>query len=171
MHPDDATMTRLAPAARVRWRVARVAGGLVPAVLASAPLVPLVLVGDGPTWLFAVPGVLALVGAAVGWWSADVRYRRFGYRLDDDVLRVRDGVVLHTDAAVPLYRVQHVDITRGPLQLAFGLSSLTVHTAAPAADVELPDVLVDDAESLRDQILAAARAAAEELGTVDVDAV
>ena len=84
---------------------------------------------------------------------------------------MRDGVLFHSDATVPLFRVQHVDLGRGPLQLLFGLTTLVVHTAAPAADVVLPDVAADDAEELRDQVLAAARRAAAELGTVDVDAV
>jgi hypothetical protein len=164
-------MRQLAPAARVRWRVSRVLGGILPGAGTGAFLGVLVLADGPPAIILVVPAVMVVIGAAVGWWSAGARYRRFGYRLDDDVLQVRDGVIVHTDAAVPMFRVQHVDLGRGPLQLLFGLTTLVVHTAAPAADVVLPDVLAADAEALRDTILTSARRAAAALGTVDVDAV
>jgi len=171
--PDEAVaaLRQLAPAARLRWRAGGVLAGFVVALLAGGALVPLSLAGAVPgTVLWVLPALVALVGG-LGWWHAGARYRRFGYRLDERVLHVRDGVLTHSDAHVPLFRVQHVDLTRGPLQLLFGLTTLVVHTAAPAADVQLPDVLVVDAEDLRDRILDAAHEAAAALGTADVDAV
>lgn len=164
-------LRQLAPAARLRWRATGVLTGVVLALLAGGALVPLSLAGAVPrSVLWVLPTLVLLVGG-IGWWHAGARYRRFGYRLDERVLHVRDGVLTHRDAHVPLFRVQHVDLARGPLQLLFGLTTLVVHTAAPAADVQLPDVLAADAEDLRDSILDAAHEAAAALGTADVDAV
>lgn len=157
-------------AARTRWRVQ---GALV-AVLLSVPVVG----GLGAAlWALSGPGLAAvvllvpLVAAVLGVMWANRRHERFRYWLDAERLRVRDGVVVHTDAVAPLFRVQHVDLTRGPLQLSFGLATLMVHTASPAADVRLPDLRAEDAEVMRDEILTASRRAAEELGVGDVDAV
>lgn len=167
----DAPLRSLPTAARTRWRVQ---GGLLGALLGGAVSVPptiLVAVLAESRVALVIPLVLIVLGAALGLAWANHRYQRFGYVLTDEAVRVRDGVVIHSDAIAPLFRVQHVDITRGPLQLTFGLATLTIHTAAPAADVRLPDLHAGDAEGVRDDILAASRRAAEELGVADVDAV
>ena len=169
---DTSTPLRSLPtAARTRWRVqGALLGAFLGMVVALAPKIVLAVLLESAAAAL-VPLVLVAVGIAAGVLWANRRYARFGYLLTDEVVRVRDGVVLHSDAVAPLYRVQHVDINRGPLQLSFGLATLTIHTAAPAADVRLPDLHADDAERVRDDILAASRRAAEELGVADVDAV
>lgn len=167
----DGPLRSLPTAARTRWRVqGALVGAFVGLVAAAAPTILLAVLWESPVALF-VPLLLAGIGVAVGLVWANRRYARFGYVLTDEAVRVRDGVVIHSDAIAPLYRVQHVDINRGPLQLSFGLATLTIHTAAPAADIRLPDLRADHAEQVRDDILAASRRAAEELGVADVDAV
>ncbi len=164
-------LVALPTAARTRWRVqGALVGVLIGLALSVPPAVIVAVLLENRIGL-VVPVVLVAVGATLGVVWANRRYARFGYLLTEEVVRVRDGVVFHSDAIAPLYRVQHVDISRGPLQLSFGLSTLTIHTAAPAADVTLPDLHADDAERVRDDILAASRRAAEELGVADVDAV
>lgn len=167
----DVPLLPLPTAARTRWRVqGALSGAILGAVVALVPVIAVVVLFE-ILWPLAIPVVTAAVGVGLGLWWANRRYARFGYALDEQVVRVRDGVLIHSDAIAPLYRVQHVDITRGPLQLGFGLATLTIHTAAPAADVRLPDLRAEDAERVRDDILAASRRAAEELGVADVDAV
>ena len=168
---DPATLRSLPTAARTRWRVqGGLLGFLLGIVVGLAPVIALAVLLD-TLWPLTIGAATSIGGALLGVLWANRRYARFGYLLSDETLRVRDGVVIHSDAIAPLYRVQHVDITRGPLQLAFGLATLTVHTAAPAADVTLPDLHAADAEGVRDEILSASRRAAEELGVADVDAV
>lgn len=167
----DPPLLQLPTAARTRWRVqGALVGLLLGVVLGGAPATLLALVLEA-WWPLAIVAATVLCGVGLGLTWANRRYRRFGYALTAQVVRVRDGVVIHTDAIAPLYRVQHVDLSRGPLQLAFGLATLRIHTAAPAADVTLPDLRADDAERVRDDILTASRRAAEELGVADVDAV
>lgn len=167
---DGTGLQRLPTAARTRWRVQ---GALV-AVLVGLPVI---IGATVAAWLavdaaaLAVAAVLVAGAVALGIVWANRRHERFGYHLDEDRLRVRDGVVIHTDSIAPLFRVQHVDLTRGPLQLAFGLATLDVHTASPAADVLLPDLRAEDAERIRDDILTASRAAAAAMGVEDLDAV
>ncbi|WP_300972904.1 PH domain-containing protein [Sphingomonas sp. LHG3406-1] len=54
---------------------------------------------------------------------------RLGYALEPAMLRVVRGWLVHTDTLVPLVRVQHLDIARGPLDKMFGTATLAIHTA------------------------------------------
>ena len=80
-------------------------------------------------------------------------YRRLRYGVGERMLQVVRGWLFHTDTIVPLARVQHLDVVRGPLDKLFGTSSLVVHTAgthnsvvvvpglAPARAAELRDII------------------------------
>lgn len=156
----------LDPTVLTLWRVRAMLYAVPGALLAAAATAMAT-----PRWILAVGLVVAPVAAVLGWVWAGQRYARFGYAVTEEVLRVRDGVLVHTDAAVPLFRVQHIDVERGPLERWLGLATLVVHTAAPAADTTLPGVAAADAASLRDAILEASREAAARHGIEDVDAV
>lgn len=112
--------------------------------LLSAPQAGLLAVGGAalwvPDWLVGLDLALDVLGTMLAWRWASHRFERFGSPITEEVLRVRDGVLIHTDMAAPVFRVQHPDIARGPMerQPAPGLSTLVVHTAAPAADTTPP---------------------------------
>jgi membrane protein YdbS with pleckstrin-like domain len=80
-------------------------------------------------------------------------YRRLLYRLDERLLQVVRGWLFHTDTVVPLVRVQHLDVVRGPLDKMFGTASLVVHTAGTLNSVvTLPGLAPDRAIEIRDTI-------------------
>jgi len=80
-------------------------------------------------------------------------YRRLRYRLTGQVLQVLRGWLFHTDTVVPLVRVQHLDVIRGPLDKLFGTASLVVHTAGTHNSiVALPGLSPERAAELRDAI-------------------
>ena len=80
-------------------------------------------------------------------------YRRLGYLLNPKTLRVVRGWLFHTDTIVPLVRVQHLDVARGPLDKLFGTASLVVHTAGTHNSVvTLPGLDPVGAEAMRDRI-------------------
>ena len=58
--------------------------------------------------------------------------------------------------SVPYGRMQLVDINRGPLDRALGLSELKFVTAAAATGVVIPGLPEADAETLRDELVALA---------------
>jgi len=82
-------------------------------------------------------------------------------------VHVHLGLVFRTQAAVPVFRIQHIDLQQGPLDRWAGLQQLTVHTASPAADVALPGIAADEAVALRATLLEQAHDAAERFGTGD----
>jgi membrane protein YdbS with pleckstrin-like domain len=118
----------------------------------------LLLIQLGLYWLvpdYPLPLLLGLlvaaVLAAVGiFWYIDAAHRRYAFRLDDLSLRIRQGVVWQKETAVPLNRVQHTDITQGPLQRRYGLARLVIHTAGTRhAVVNLDGVTHRQARALR----------------------
>lgn len=80
-------------------------------------------------------------------------YRRWGYDMGDEQLRVLRGFMWRTDTIVPFNRIQHIDVAQGPFQRMFGLSTLIVHTAGTHNSiVTLPGLSTPDAETMRDTI-------------------
>lgn len=86
------------------------------------------------------------------------RFRAWGYRMDEEELAVQRGVWTQVHTVVPLDRVQHIDVAQGPLERAFGVCRLIVHTAGTMhSQVALPGLARDTAERMRDEIRARIR--------------
>jgi membrane protein YdbS with pleckstrin-like domain len=80
-------------------------------------------------------------------------YRRLRYGLTDRLLQVVRGWLFHTDTIVPFVRVQHLDVTRGPLDKLFGTATLVVHTAGTRNSiVTVPGLAPVRAAEIRDII-------------------
>jgi uncharacterized protein len=86
------------------------------------------------------------------------RYRAWGYAMDAAELQVRYGVWTQVHTVVPLDRIQHIDISQGPLERLFGVCRLVVHTAGTLhSQVVLPGLARATAERMRDEIRALIR--------------
>ncbi|WP_205479327.1 PH domain-containing protein [Sphingomonas arenae] len=94
--------------------------------------------------------ILALITAV----TAPPRiWKRLGYQLTPSLLQVVRGWLFHTDTIVPFIRVQHIDVTRGPLDKMFGTATLVVHTAGTHNSiVTLPGLAPERASEIRDLI-------------------
>ncbi|MFC7535815.1 PH domain-containing protein [Sphingomonas sp. GCM10030256] len=80
-------------------------------------------------------------------------WARLGYRLAPTLLQVVRGWLFHVDTVVPFVRVQHIDVSRGPLDKMFGTSTLVVHTAGTHNSiVTLPGLSPDRAAEIREII-------------------
>ena len=107
--------------------------------------------------LGAAPGMIlvpvALLAALQVFVLPHRIYRRWGYDMGDEQLRVLRGFLWRTDTIVPFNRIQHIDVAQGPLQRSFGLSTLIVHTAGTHNSiVSLPGLATADAEDMRETI-------------------
>ena len=124
-------------------------GIAIPLTLAAS-IVPLLFRYEH--WLLA--GCAGLfVGLAWGAWFGWRRHRLTFWRLDAQSLGVRRGHMWHSESHVPVSRVQHLDLQRGPLQRAAGLATLTVHTAGTRMNtVAITGLAHADAERLRDRL-------------------
>lgn len=109
----------------------------------------------GSVWgivVLAVAVVIALLLVIL----APRRARAIGYRLREDDLLFRRGIMFQRFVSVPYGRMQLVDINRGPLARMLGLADLRFVTAAAATGVSLPGLASDDADALRDELVALA---------------
>jgi membrane protein YdbS with pleckstrin-like domain len=93
----------------------------------------------------------ALFCVALAWrahrWPG-IEYRHAAYRVDDRGIEIRRGVVWRRLISVPRSRVQHTDVSQGPLERTHGLGTLIIYTAGTDhARVDLPGL--DHAAALR----------------------
>lgn len=94
-----------------------------------------------------------LIGILVVALAPQRIYRRLRYGLTDRLLQVVRGWLFHIDTIVPYVRVQHLDVTRGPLDKLFGTATLVVHTAGTRNSiVTVPGLAPDRAAEIRDII-------------------
>ena len=111
--------------------------GMLASAFLDLPRVPLV-------------AAAALAGLALGLLIGFLRHRRIGWKLDGDGFATRRGGLWRSETLVPVSRVQHLDLERGPIERQLGLATLVVHTAGTRmAAVKLPLLALADAEALR----------------------
>lgn len=87
-------------------------------------------------------------------------FEALGYAEREDDLLIRRGILVRRLSVVPFGRMQYVDVTAGPLDRRFGLSTVVLHTAAAATDARVPGLLEDEATRLRDRLAALGEARA-----------
>jgi len=83
-------------------------------------------------------------------------YARWRYGFADNLLLLRHGILFVEERAVPVQRMQHVDLLRGPIERLFGLATLVVFTAGnEGSSFRLPGLAAATAQELRDRIVQA----------------
>jgi hypothetical protein len=86
------------------------------------------------------------------------RWRAWGYAMDAEELQVARGIWTRVHTVVPLDRVQHIDISQGPVERGCGVCRLVVHTAGTLhSQIVLPGLSRPTAERMRDEIRARIR--------------
>jgi membrane protein YdbS with pleckstrin-like domain len=130
--------------------------------------VELLSLGMGLLFLGAGVAVLAFIGwAYTGWVAAAIglygvlraiaivrAVRAWGYAERERDLLVRHGLLIRRLSIVPYARMQFVDVTAGPLERAFHLATVQLHTAAAASDARVPGLPPAEASRLRDRLTA-----------------
>ncbi|SCE85772.1 hypothetical protein GA0070558_11084 [Micromonospora haikouensis] len=114
-------------------------------------------------WLFgAALGAVVLAGA----WRVVTTVRAvhvWGYAERENDLLVRHGLLVRRLSIVPYSRMQFVDVSAGPLERAFDLATVQLHTAAAASDARVPGLRPAEAARLRDRLTALGEDRAEGL--------
>jgi len=100
-------------------------------------------------WPVVTAGVLWLSYA----WPA-IDYRHYFYCVDERGIEIRHGVFWRSVENVPRSRVQHIDVSQGPLERRFGLGKLSIYTAGTEyALVALRGLTHERALRIRDHLL------------------
>ena len=139
----------------------RTIGGIVTACV-SLPLG----VGVGLLWAAAgpPPGVVAglvsvwsAITGGLGWWLYRwpvLHHRYASYAVHPDGIEIRKGVIWRQAISVARSRVQHTDVSQGPLERKYALGTLGVYTAGTDhAKVSLDGLEHETALRIRDHLL------------------
>ena len=77
-------------------------------------------------------------------------YKQWRYEVRETEIELQQGLFIVERTLVPMVRVQHVDISQGPIMKKYGLSSIGISTAATVH--EIPALENGEAEELRHYI-------------------
>lgn len=100
-----------------------------------------------------VSGSAALLLILWGLWSPGRRYRSWAYNVQEEELHIQHGLWTKVRTIVPFGRVQHIDVSQGPIERQFGIGRIILHTAGTRGSaVALPGLAFQEAGRLRDLI-------------------
>jgi hypothetical protein len=95
--------------------------------------------------------VVATLGSVLSWFLRR-RFRAWRYQERNEDLIVGRGVMVQRLSVVPYGRMQFVEVTAGPVERMFALSTVKLHTAAAASDARIPGLEREEAARLRDRL-------------------
>jgi membrane protein YdbS with pleckstrin-like domain len=130
-----------------RWHAA-IATSLITVVVASFsfPIAGL--------WPLA-PLLVASGGGLLIWRWPPISYRHLRFGVDATGIAIESGVIWRSRIALPRVRIQHTDVSQGPLERRYGIGTLKLYTAGSRhTRIELPGLNHDEAIALRDALLA-----------------
>jgi hypothetical protein len=84
--------------------------------------------------------ILYIVVAAYLCVAPLVFYKRYRYRMDDDKVEIRRGIITITHTLVPIERIHQVEVARGPINRRFGLANVVMTTAGGVSTLEYLDL-------------------------------
>jgi len=106
---------------------------------------------DVSPWVpLAIAAVPVVILALIGWLWPSFTYRYASYRVSGDGIEIRTGALWHRRIHVPRSRIQHSDVSQGPVERRFGLGTLTLSTAGTMhSAVRLPGLEHGSALAIR----------------------
>lgn len=130
--------------------------------LARLPFVGIVLIASVVAallltkWMYLA---VALFAAEFLWllWLIPAQVKKLGWQETEDELLLTKGKIWHTFTVVPYGRIQFVDVKAGPIERAFGLKHLELHTASSTSDATVRGLEADVADALRERLAERAR--------------
>ena len=139
----------------------RLVGGIWAAALGvvnGVAVLLLVLLATPPFWLslglITAWVVIVFPVSALVWFGPAIRFKHASYRVSEQGVQVRDGIFWRSVVNVPRSRVQHTDVSQGPIDRSFGLASLTIHTAGTQqASVPVSGLPLEVANQIRDLLI------------------
>ncbi|WP_152433172.1 PH domain-containing protein [Erythrobacter sp. THAF29] len=152
---DDGELTRLHPNYKTTLRIGAALTAL-PFLIGALILEGALAANDAnPMPYGVIIGVVVFLALIFIIRVPSRRWAARGYQISDDRLRVVRGILWRSDTVVPFGRVQHIDVDQGPLDRAFDIATLTLHTAGSHnASVHLPGLGLQLANDMREEIRA-----------------
>ena len=115
-------------------------------------------------WIFFV--IIALIGAVVAikfmpkpygyvlsgciaaimlWWAIynSIRYEFYSYLVNDERVQTKRGVFFRHNDIVPIIRVQHIELSQGPIDRIFKVAKISLFTVGTNHEI----IGIDEAEA------------------------
>jgi membrane protein YdbS with pleckstrin-like domain len=142
---------RVNPKLRTYWHTL-IAVTTVPLLTAAA--IAIAIFEDVPMVRFigVVSIMVIMIFAIWAWVLVTRRVRSIGYRLESRELKVSSGIMFRRVVSVPFARMQLVEVSAGPLERAFSLASVQLHTASASTDATIPGLDPERAAEIRDAL-------------------
>lgn len=152
VEPSTVTFERQTLSTSVRW--VWFVGYLIPALVVTLVVLQLdIFVFPTRTGLTTSLTMVGLLALSV--WRTVTRYRHWSWELDETELIIDRGVVFKLTRIIPRVRIQHVDLSSGPVDRLFNLRQLSIYTAGTReADASIPGLTSERAEELRQALIA-----------------
>jgi uncharacterized protein len=145
--PEEEAWLRPSPGL---WRMRRAEIVIVTAVFAV--FLGLVFLAAAGALAGLVTVTVVIVLGLLEAWFVRRRYRAWRYQERHEDLIVARGVMVQRLSVVPYGRMQFVEVTAGPIERSFRLSTVKLHTAAAASDARIPGLEREEAARLRDRL-------------------
>ena len=144
---------RVNPKLRTYWHTL-IAVTTVPLLTVAA--IAIAIFEDVPMVRFigVVSIMVIMIFAIWAWVLVTRRVRSIGYRLESRELKVSSGIMFRRVVSVPFARMQLVEVSAGPLERAFSLASVQLHTASASTDATIPGLDPERAAEIRDALAA-----------------
>jgi membrane protein YdbS with pleckstrin-like domain len=113
----------------------RIGGYIVTACISAAAAIGTLVtwIAADNWWLPTLLTIVWLIGTGLLAWLAyawpPIDYRHHSYCVDERGIEIRHGVIWRSVENVPRSRVQHIDVSQGPLERRFDLGKLSIYTA------------------------------------------
>lgn len=100
------------------------------------------------SWLMIVISIIIIpydVLIAPKW-----KYETCGYKISETNIQIKVGKIFEKEVLIPMKKVQHVELSQGPLLKKYQLMKITISTAAGSHEVT--GIAEDVAEEIRKEI-------------------
>ncbi|MBS9337253.1 PH domain-containing protein [Fructobacillus parabroussonetiae] len=144
------------------WYVMEVISALTLAAILAALnwLLPLFFKWTMPKWLMSLLVILALLAVVFGFFLVHYRYAVYHYRVNEHSVEIQKGFFFRRLIAIPIDRIQNVDLDQGPLLQLFHLQKVVLVTGGSHHEVEA--LLTEEAQAFKDRVMLLAKEARRE---------
>lgn len=119
--------------------------------LVSTVLIIVNLFQDKIDWVYLFCVITAIILTVFGFEFKGFGIKGFAIREHD--ISYKSGLIFFSITSIPFNRIQHTEVSQGPVGQMFDLATVQIYTAGGAtSDINVPGLKVRDAHKLKDHI-------------------
>ncbi|WP_097025937.1 PH domain-containing protein [Clostridium peptidivorans] len=91
-------------------------------------------------------GIIILLQLLNTFLYPEIEYKQWKYLIDNEKFEFIEGIYFIKHTVVPIERIQHINVTQGPINRRLNLANITINTAGGSFDI--PNLEKSKAEEL-----------------------